>query len=82
MVWDKLPPHVQAWVQQAATESVPHQRKLWEEQVERSMAELEAAGVTIHYPDKAPFVAASAPIYEVYEGKPLGSLAARIREVR
>lgn len=82
IVWDKLPPHVQAWVQQAADESVPHQRELWDAQVERSMAELEAAGVRIYHPDKAPFVAASAPLYAAHEGKPLGRLAERIREVR
>jgi len=81
IVWDRLTPQVQAWVQQAATESVPHQRHLWDEQVERSMAELEKAGVKIHHPDKAPFVAASAPLYEAFRGKPLGRLAERIREV-
>ncbi|BET66601.1 TRAP transporter substrate-binding protein [Opitutales bacterium ASA1] len=80
--WDRLPPHVQAWVTQAARESVPYQRKVWEEQVERSMAEIKAAGVTIHRPDKAPFVEASAPMYAPFEGKPLGILAQRIREVK
>ncbi|MGH8017110.1 MAG: TRAP transporter substrate-binding protein [Opitutaceae bacterium] len=78
---DRLAPQVQAWLTQAAQESAPVQRKLWKEQVEKSLEEVKAAGVTIYHPDKAPFVEASAPMYEPYEGKPLGRLAERIREV-
>lgn len=82
IVWDKLSPQVQGWVQQAASESVAHQRKLWDEQTIRSMAELEKAGVKIYRPDKAPFVEASAPVYEAFTGKSLGRLAERIRQVQ
>ncbi len=79
--WDRLAPQAQAWLTQAARESVPVQRQLWREQVEKSLEEVKAAGVTIYHPDKAPFVEASAPMYKPYEGQPLGRLAERIREV-
>jgi tripartite ATP-independent transporter DctP family solute receptor len=50
--WERLPPHVRAWVQQAADESAIYQRQLWAEETQASMEGLREAGVTIHYPDK------------------------------
>lgn len=80
--WDRLSPQQQAWLTEAAEDSVPIERKLWQEQVEQSMAEIKAAGVTVFHPDKEPFVEAAAPMYAQFEGKPLGELAKRIREVK
>jgi len=80
-VWRTLTPQQQAWVQQAADESVTFQRELWAEKTEEALAEVEAAGVTVYRPDKEPFVAATAPLYAQYEGTSIGRLAERIREV-
>ena len=82
LAWERLSPQIQAWVSQAAEESVSFQRKVWQEQVEKSMAELKAAGVTVYRPEKAPFVEVTARMYAPYEGKPVGILAKRIREVQ
>lgn len=81
-VWDGLSPQVRAWVTQAADESVTFQRKLWQEQTEESLREVEKAGVTIHRPAKAPFEEAMAPMYAAVEGTGVGRLATRIRQVR
>ena len=80
-IWQSLTPQVQTWIQQAADESVTFQRKLWREQTEESLREVERAGVTIYRPDQAAFAAAMAPMYESFEGTRVGDLARRIREV-
>jgi tripartite ATP-independent transporter DctP family solute receptor len=81
-IWDGLPPHVQGWINQAAADSVPFERKLWREQTEEALREIEKAGVKIYHPDKAAFAAAMAPMYASVEGTRIGELAKRIREVR
>ncbi len=63
-VWERLTPEEQAWVQEAADESSTYEYKLWAESTAESMRELEAAGVTITYPDKEPFRKAVEGVYE------------------
>jgi tripartite ATP-independent transporter DctP family solute receptor len=65
-VWNGLTPQEQQWLQQAADESVPIQRKLWKESVEESLAEVKKAGVTVHEPDKQAFEQEVQGIYESY----------------
>ena len=81
-IWDGLSPQVRAWIDQAAAESVTFQRKLWNEQTEESLKEVEKAGVRIHHPDKAAFQEATAPMYEAVKGTRVGDLATRIREAQ
>jgi tripartite ATP-independent transporter DctP family solute receptor len=81
-IWDGLAPHVQGWIKEAAADSVTFERKLWREQTEEALREIEKAGVKIYNPDKAPFAAAMAPMYAKVEGTRVGELAKRIREVR
>jgi tripartite ATP-independent transporter DctP family solute receptor len=81
-IWDGLDPQVQRWVQQAADESVTFQRKLWRQQTEEALREVEKAGVKIYHPDKAAFAAAMEPMYKQVEGSRTGTLAKRIREVK
>ncbi|WP_221029280.1 TRAP transporter substrate-binding protein [Actomonas aquatica] len=81
-IWDTLSPQQQAWVEQAAMESVDFQRALWTEKTEEALEQVEAAGVTVYRPDKTPFVEATAPLYEQFKDTPIGRLAARIREVQ
>lgn len=82
IVWDGLSPQVRAWVTQAADESVTFQRKLWREQTEEALREVEKAGVTIYRPDQAAFQEAMSPMYAAVDGTPVGRLATRIREVK
>jgi tripartite ATP-independent transporter DctP family solute receptor len=81
-IWDGLDAQRRAWIEQAAAESVTFQRKLWREQTEEALREVETAGVTIHRPDQAAFAEAMAPMYKAVEGTRVGELAKRIREVR
>jgi tripartite ATP-independent transporter DctP family solute receptor len=81
--WDKLTPEDQEIVRQAAKDSVPFNREKWAEREKASEEQVRAAGVEIVEDiDKAPFVAAMAPVYEKYASTPeLKSLVERIQAV-
>jgi tripartite ATP-independent transporter DctP family solute receptor len=80
-IWDRLSPEERNWVNQAAAESVDFQRKLWKEKTEEALAIVAEAGVTIHRPDKAPFVAATGPMYAALTDERITRLVRRIRDV-
>lgn len=79
-VWNGLTPQVQAWVQQAADESVVYQRALWTEKTQEALTQLEAAGVTIYRPDQAAFAAVTEGLRRRFDGTAVGDLAQRIAE--
>ena len=82
-VWEKLSDQEKSWLQQAADEAVPVQRKLWAESEKESLEIVEEAGVTIIYPDKEPFSDKVTELLESYrENEKLYDLITRIREVR
>jgi tripartite ATP-independent transporter DctP family solute receptor len=66
-IWNDLNEEEKGWLQQAANESVPVQRKLWAESVKKSLEEVQKAGVTIYYPDKAPYQEKVKDVYESYK---------------
>jgi tripartite ATP-independent transporter DctP family solute receptor len=66
IVWQKLSEQEQEWIQQAASESAVLQRKLWAESEEKSLEEVQKAGVQINYPDKEPFIEKVQPFIETY----------------
>ena len=81
-VWVKLSEQEKIWLQQAADESVPVQRKLWAESEKESLELVKEAGVTIIYPDKEPFSDKVTELLESYrENEKLYDLITRIREV-
>ena len=81
-VWEKLSEQERTWLQQAADESVPVQRKLWAESEKESLEIVEKAGVTIIYPDKEPFSQKVTELLESYqENERLYELITRIRAV-
>lgn len=67
VVWDKLSDQEKEWIQQAADESAVLQRKLWAESEEKSMEEVQKAGVQINRPDKQPFIDKVQPFLETYK---------------
>ncbi len=69
-VWDKLTDIQKKWLQQAVDESVTVQRKLWAESVEKSLEAVQKAGVTIIYPEKAPFAEKVSEIYDTFKDQP------------
>lgn len=80
MVWNSLSDEEQAWLQQAADESARYQRELWAEETAKATAEVERYGVTIHEPDRQPFIQRVVPLHESYRGTELGALIERVKE--
>ena len=81
-VWDGLSADERKIIKQAAKESVPHMRKLWDEQEEKSRKLVEAAGVTIVSDvNKQSFADAVKPVYDKFASDPkLKSLISRIQQ--
>jgi tripartite ATP-independent transporter DctP family solute receptor len=64
-VWDGLPAGEQKVFKQAAKDSVPYMRKLWDAKELESRKKVEAAGVqVIDKVDKKPFMDAMKPVYD------------------
>jgi len=81
-VWKKLSEQEKKWLQQAAEESVPVERKLWAESEKKSLEIVEKEGVNIIYPEKEPFARKVEDLLESYrENERLYDLITRIKEV-
>lgn len=65
-VWDTLGPEDQKAIRQAAKDSVPYMRKLWDEREAKSLATVKAGGAEIIQVDKASFQKAMAPVYDKF----------------
>jgi tripartite ATP-independent transporter DctP family solute receptor len=68
-IWKKLSDQEKEWLQQASSESVAVERKLWFESVKKSLEEVQKAGVTIYYPDKNLFTEKVRDMYESYQSE-------------
>jgi tripartite ATP-independent transporter DctP family solute receptor len=81
ITWDKLSAEDQQILREAAKESVPYMRELWEAREKESERLVREAGVEIITDiDKQPFIDAMAPVYEKYADTPkLKDLVARIQ---
>lgn len=66
-VWELLTEEQRGWLQEAADVSAAYQYQLWAASVEESFEALKAGGVEIIRPEKGPFRAGVAPIYEAFE---------------
>ena len=73
-IWDNLNPEQQGWLQQAVDDSVIYQAKLWEKASNEALAAIEASGVEIIRPDKAPFMAAVEEMKAEYKGTAIGDV--------
>ena len=82
--FEKLTPEDQAIIRQAAKDTVPFNREKWAEREKASEEKVREAGVEIVADiDKAPFIAAMAPVYAKHAGTPeLKSLVERIQAVK
>src|SRR3569832_1180267 len=65
-VWDTLSADDQKAIRQAAKESVPYMRKLWDEREQKSEAIVKAAGSQIVQVDKASFQKAMQPVFDKF----------------
>ena len=64
--WDKLSAEDQQLVRQAARESVPFMRDLWDARVESSRANIVASGVEVNDVDTAPFAQQMRPVWDQF----------------
>lgn len=81
-VWEKLSDKEKTWLQQAADESVPIERKLWADSEKFSLEEVEKAGVNIIRPEKEPFAEKVLPLLESYrDNEKIWDLIQRIGQV-
>lgn len=78
-VWQSLSPVEQRWVRESAEASVTYQREVWAVQSAEAMKALEEAGVQVYQPDKEAFRQQVQPLYERFEGTPVGNLVERVR---
>ncbi|WP_319481551.1 TRAP transporter substrate-binding protein [uncultured Draconibacterium sp.] len=82
-VWNTLSEQEQKWLQEAADESVPVERKYWAESVEESLRIVQENGVQINYPDKELFAKKVAPLLDKYrQDEVLGDILRRIEAVK
>jgi tripartite ATP-independent transporter DctP family solute receptor len=82
-VWEKLSEQERKWLQQAADDSVPVERKLWAASEIESLKIVQEAGVTITYPDKKPFAEKVTALLDSYrDDEKIYDLITRIREVK
>jgi tripartite ATP-independent transporter DctP family solute receptor len=81
-VWNDLSDQERQWLQEAADSSARYQRVIWAEAEEEALRIIQEAGVEINYPDKEPFMEATAPMYEQFrESEPeFYDLIQRIRQ--
>lgn len=83
VVWNDLTEQEQKWIQEAADESYLYQKKLWQESTMESLKAVEAAGVEVIYPDKAPFIEKVQPMLEEYKTeKAVYDLIQKIKNVK
>jgi tripartite ATP-independent transporter DctP family solute receptor len=79
-IWQELTDQEKEWFQEAVDRSVEVQRELWAASEKESLEAVEAAGVTIIRPDKAPFAERAKYIPEEYrDNQKLYSLIKRIQ---
>ena len=82
-IWDTLSPDDQKALRQAAKESVPYMRKLWDEREEKSKAIVKAGGAQFIEVDKASFQNAMKPVYDKFIVDPkLKSLIKRVQDTK
>jgi tripartite ATP-independent transporter DctP family solute receptor len=83
VIWNELSDQEQKWIQEAADESYVYQKKLWQESTMEALKAVEAAGVIISYPDKAPFIDKVQPLLEEFKTeKEVYDLIQKIKNVK
>jgi tripartite ATP-independent transporter DctP family solute receptor len=71
-VWESLSNQQQQWLSLAMADSIERQKVLWQESTDYALEQAQAAGVTIHYPDKKLFQEKVAEFHASFEGSETG----------
>ena len=80
--WNKLPANIQQMVQEAANESLQHQKLLWKEMTQQALETVQARGVKVYHPDKKAFRQKVTQMHESYKGTEVGELIAEVDKVQ
>ena len=70
VIWDKLSKAEQDQIRAAAKDSIKVERAAWDDQEEKSLAKVKAAGVQIVEVNKASFQSVMAPVYDKFMTTP------------
>jgi tripartite ATP-independent transporter DctP family solute receptor len=82
-IWDGLTDGDRKAIRQAAKESVPYMRKLWDEREEKSLATVKAGGAQINEVNKASFQGVMKPVYEKFITDPkLREMVKKIQDTK
>lgn len=81
-VWDSLTAEERGWLHDSIADASQFQRELWKTDTEKSMKDLEAAGVKVVVPDIELFRKAVAPVVEKYSNVTTRPLIEKIRAVQ
>jgi tripartite ATP-independent transporter DctP family solute receptor len=81
VVWNALSPDEQSWLREAVNESVEYQKRIWKEASDEALREVQAGGVEIIYPDKAPFREAVREMHASYKGTSIYNLIQEIGQI-
>ncbi len=79
--WNHLSEEGQKMLQDAADESSVFQQELWKEKTKESIEAVKKAGVTVHYPDKAPFMESVREMHNSYDDSEIGDFIKEIQAV-
>ena len=80
-MWDSLGETEREWIREAARRSSVFQRKLWAEETQRSLEELEKGGVKIIKADQALFLDKTAGVMKKYATGTRKEIVERIQQV-
>lgn len=77
--WDALSEQQQDWLQQAATDSVIYQRRLWQLESDAALESIKAAGVQIIRPDVKEFQGLASAMHSAYANTEVGNMIEHIK---
>lgn len=81
-VWLTLSDQEKQWLKDAITKAVTYQKVLWENETQEALSAVQAAGVTVIYPDKTTFSDQVATYKSQFAGTPLGDLIKEIEAMQ
>jgi tripartite ATP-independent transporter DctP family solute receptor len=83
VAWNRLNQQEQQWLQEAANEATVYQRKIWQEEEQKSLDEVQKSGVQILRPDKLLFIEKTRSILDSYKKeKDIDELIKRMQAVQ
>ncbi|MGX9461261.1 TRAP transporter substrate-binding protein [Shewanella sp. A14] len=80
-VWNGLTAQQQQWLSAAMADSVVYQKSLWQEASDHALAQVQAAGTIVSYPDKTLFQAKVESFHRSFDGTVVGEQIVKIKSM-